>query len=227
MRPWIKTSIVLLALGGFVVADAASAQRRRKAKRQEARAEQPKEQPGGVAAIDDAELVAALELLVYPAGGQTAEQQKADETECAGWARQQVGEMNAAPEPSPQQEEGRRDRRRKGDRDALRGAAKGAILGEALEDDEPDRPTKKDLEKMDPPDSRDEVGDNVRKAQKDDDPSAAEIGAVVGATVNHRRGKKEGANAEAEAAASAEQGELDSLGKALEVCLEGKGYEVE
>lgn len=231
MRVGIKSLVIALLLG-LVVVDAATAQRRRKQKRQEARTEETRKQPTDLSTVEDAELVAALELFVYPAGGQSAEQQTADQVECAGWARQQIGEMPASPAEGAQAEEAsRREERRQGDRSALKGAAKGAVIGEALEDDQPDLPKRKDLEDLEAPESRDDIGDNVKRARKDDDPSAAEVGAVAGAVAGRRRGKKAEAKADARAAeaqaAGAEQAEHDDLRKALKACLEGKGYEVE
>ena len=235
MKLWIKTLVVALVFG-IVVADAASAQRRRQEKRKEAQAEETQKQPAGLSAVDDAALVAALGLFVYPAGGQGTEQQQADEAECAAWARQQSGEMpTSLPEEGAAEDQGsRREERRDGDRSALKGAAKGAVIGEALDDDEPNRPGgkgNKDLDDIDRPDSRDDVGDNVKRAKKDDDPSGAAVGAAVGAVAGRRRGKKAEAKAEAQAAevelAGKEQAERDNLSKGMKVCLEAKGYEVE
>lgn len=232
MRICVRMLVVALVLG-LVVAEMASAQRPRREKRQEARAEETETQPPTPNVVDDANLVASLGMFVYPAGGQSAEQQEADELECTTWAREQVGEMPASPaagEAEAEEATGREERR-KGDRSGLKGAAAGAVIGEALEDDSPDLPTKKDLDDLEAPESRDDIGDNVKHAKKDDDPSAAAVGAVAGAVVGARRGKKAEPKAKAEATgaqqASADQSERDALSKALKACLEGKGYEVE
>ena len=239
MKFCVKTQIVALLLG-LVVADVATAQRQRRDKRQRARAGETESAPARPSATEeDADLVTSLEMFVYPAGGQSAEQQTADEAECATWAQDEIAAM---PEADPQLEEdatgddgGRREGRRGGDRSGLKGAAKGAVVGAALEDDEPELPKSHndigDNVKGSPPESRDEVGDNVKHAQDDDGPSATEIGAAAGLVAGRRRGKKAEANAEAQAAKveqeTAELAEGDSLRRALKVCLEAKGYTVE
>jgi hypothetical protein len=76
-------------------------------------------------------LVHAQELIIYPAKGQSAEQQEKDKTDCYTWAKQQTGvdpiamaqaQASAAPPPStaPQGERVR---------GAAKGAAAGAIIG--------------------------------------------------------------------------------------------------
>ena len=68
-------------------------------------------------------LASASELIIYPAQGQSREQQKSDEGECYIWARDQTGidplAQGSAPAPSAQQSSG----------GAVGGAAKGAIIG--------------------------------------------------------------------------------------------------
>ena len=68
-------------------------------------------------------LASASELIIYPAQGQSKEQQKSDEGECYIWARDQTGidplAQGSAPAPSAQQSSG----------GAVGGAAKGAIIG--------------------------------------------------------------------------------------------------
>jgi len=65
----------------------------------------------------------ASELVIYPAQGQSAEQQKTDEGECFIWARNETGidplAADAAPPPPAQQSAG----------GAVGGAARGAIIG--------------------------------------------------------------------------------------------------
>ncbi|MEM9304510.1 MAG: hypothetical protein AAGE01_20530 [Pseudomonadota bacterium] len=67
---------------------------------------------------------------VYPADGQTAEQQGKDEYECSQWATGQTGFDPTAPQqtasaPPPQQRRG----------GAVRGAVVGAAVGEIVDDD--------------------------------------------------------------------------------------------
>ncbi len=67
----------------------------------------------------------AQDLMVYPAQGQSQEQQQRDEFECYNWAKQQSGfDCMAAPQataPLPQQQSSGGG--------ALRGAAPGAAIG--------------------------------------------------------------------------------------------------
>jgi len=68
-------------------------------------------------------------LAIYPSKGQSAEQQKKDETECYAWAVQQKGYDPA--KPSSAQKEAAPAGKSRGPRGGrLRGAAKGAIIGE-------------------------------------------------------------------------------------------------
>ena len=72
----------------------------------------------------------ALPQYVYPAKGQSAEQQKKDEGECSTWAMQQTGvdpSKPAAPPPPPQQAPVTGSGARA--RGAAAGAAVGAITG--------------------------------------------------------------------------------------------------
>jgi hypothetical protein len=68
-----------------------------------------------------------LGVFVYPAKGQPAEQQRAEATECYGWAQQQTGIDPTAPPPAPaaSQPQGM-------DGSAVKGAAGGAIAGTAI-----------------------------------------------------------------------------------------------
>jgi hypothetical protein len=68
-----------------------------------------------------------LGVFVYPAKGQSAEQQQSEATECYGWARQQTGIDPTAPPPAsqPSQSQGM-------DGSALKGAAGGAVVGTAV-----------------------------------------------------------------------------------------------
>lgn len=69
----------------------------------------------------------SLGLVVFPAKGQTADVQKADEAACYDWAKQQTGYDPVAPPPAPtaapvQAQKG----------GAVKGAAKGAAAGAAI-----------------------------------------------------------------------------------------------
>lgn len=75
---------------------------------------------------------AVAKPVIYPARGQSAEQQSKDETECTAWTQQQAGTgSNVSTQTAPQSTQ--KDRRRlKG---AARGAAAGAIIGEVADDE--------------------------------------------------------------------------------------------
>jgi hypothetical protein len=73
---------------------------------------------------------AQTQLVVYPAKGQSSEQQQKDTSECKTWATGQTGFDPAHPpavqQPAPQPS-------RQGE--VVRGAARGAVLGEIVDDD--------------------------------------------------------------------------------------------
>ena len=76
-----------------------------------------------IAALLYAGFVNAAELIIYPAQGQSKEQQKSDEGECYIWARDETGidplaQGAVAPPPAQQSSGG-----------AIGGAAGGAIIG--------------------------------------------------------------------------------------------------
>ena len=75
----------------------------------------------------------SLGLIIYPAKGQTTEQQTTDEQQCYDWAKTQTGIDPTAPPPAPAPaEEAKGGQRVKG---AARGAAAGAVIGEVADND--------------------------------------------------------------------------------------------
>lgn len=159
-------------------------------------------------------LSSSLGVVVYPAGGQAADKQAADEGECFAWAKQQTGidpfgppppPPAAAPAPAPQQSSSSGGGERL--RGAARGAAAGAVIGEIANDD-------------------------------------ASEGAAVGAAVGvmkggaekrqSRREAEEQAKAQAEQQASqqaaqqsaAQAEQRATFNKGFGACLEGRGYTV-
>jgi hypothetical protein len=68
-----------------------------------------------------------LGVFVYPAKNQPAEQQRAEETECYGWAQKQTGIDPTAPPPAPPPPE-----QKTADGSAVKGAAGGALVGTAV-----------------------------------------------------------------------------------------------
>ena len=86
----------------------------------------------GAALFSLAGAASAQQPIVYPAKGQSQQQQAADTGECHVWAKQNTGVdpvmvaqqmANQPPPPPPQQEQGA------GAKGALRGAALGGIIG--------------------------------------------------------------------------------------------------
>jgi hypothetical protein len=76
----------------------------------------------------------AQQAIIYPAKGQTPEQQQKDEGECNAWAKQTTGVdpvalAQKASQPAPAAPQGERVR------GAARGAAAGAVIGEIADDD--------------------------------------------------------------------------------------------
>ena len=76
----------------------------------------------------------SLGLIIYPAKGQTKEQQTTDEQQCHDWAKEQTGiDLQAPPPPPAEPAESKSGGQRvKG---AARGAAAGAIVGEVADND--------------------------------------------------------------------------------------------
>jgi hypothetical protein len=151
-------------------------------------------------------LASTLEIYVFPADGQAADQQSKDEAECYNWAVDNTGtdpfelqEQDAAvAEQTEAQVAAVEDATQgAGARTAVRGAAAGALIGEV---------------------SGGDAGDS------------AAIGAAVGVVAGRRRARA--ANADAQAQAEAQQAaqqessahQADNFKKAFGVCLEAKDY---
>lgn len=69
---------------------------------------------------------------VYPAKGQAADQQSADDQECLAWAQQDTGIDPVAVAAAPAPATGPQGERLRG---AARGAAGGAVIGKIVDDD--------------------------------------------------------------------------------------------
>jgi len=86
-------------------------------------------------ALTLASTVATAKLMVYPAKGQSAEQQQTDEGACMSWASKQTGFDPTAPlqtsTPPPQQQQPTTSAGKGALRGALGGLAIGAIAGDA------------------------------------------------------------------------------------------------
>jgi uncharacterized protein YcfJ len=150
----------------------------------------------------------SLGMVVFPAKGQTPQQQAQDEGECYAWSKGQTGVDPMAPPPAatqsaaePAQSKPAADGSRI--RGAARGAAAGAIIGEVADDD----------------------------AGK-----GAAIGATAGVVAGGRQSRKNQQAAAQQAtqqqqqatqqAQVANQQQLDLFKKGFAACLEPKGYTV-
>jgi len=76
---------------------------------------------------------AHADIVVYPANGQSAEQQSKDEYECYVWAKGKTG-FDPAQEKSPAQAQSTESSGQAG-RQVLGGALAGAVVGEIVDDD--------------------------------------------------------------------------------------------
>jgi YMGG-like Gly-zipper len=146
--------------------------------------------------------------IVYPAKGQTAEQQQKDSTECAAWAKQSTGIDPAAVEAAPAQPATTApapSTAPKGER--VRGAARGAVVGAA-----------------------------VGEVANDDADEGAKYGAIAGTVAGGRQSRKNAAQAEQQAAQAdqqakadaeaAKQEKLSTYNRANAACMEGRGYTI-
>jgi uncharacterized protein YcfJ len=152
-------------------------------------------------------LSTSLGMVVFPAKGQTAQQQSQDEGECYAWSKGQTGVDPMAPPPAaaqpaqPAQASSGADGSRV--RSAARGAAAGAVIGEIADDD----------------------------AGK-----GAAIGATAGVLAGGRQSRKNKEAAAQQATQAQEQAtqqqqaaqqqQTDLFKKGFAACLEPKGYTV-
>ena len=151
-------------------------------------------------------LAATINVYVFPADGQTAEQQSRDEAECYAWAVSNIGTDPFDLAKQAQQQAQSTEQQRKaiaqsdrgsGLRGALRGAAVGALIGEIANDDPGD---------------------------------GAAWGAAAGAISGRRQARRNQQQAsreldrreQSQQQATAQQ--IENFKKAFSVCLEAKGY---
>jgi hypothetical protein len=141
----------------------------------------------------------AQEVIVYPAGGQSAEQTEKDKYECYQWAKDQSGFDPMAPptatRPPPQEKAGQTGGAGSG---ALKGAAAGAAIGVLR-------------------------GDTAKWAGR-----GAATGALVGgARRSNQRQKDDQARRQWEQEqASQYQAARNNYNRAYTACLSGRGYTV-
>ena len=153
-------------------------------------------------------LASTMNIYVFPAKGQAADQQSQDEAECYNWAVQNTGndpfDLSKKSESDKQQAEQAKQQAEQvgkgaGASGAVKGAAAGALIGEIASDD----PGK---------------------------------GAAYGAAAGMMRGRRKGRSAQQQATQQAEQQaattqqataqDLENFKKAFSVCLEAKDYMV-
>jgi hypothetical protein len=141
-------------------------------------------------------LASSMGIYVYPAKGQTTEQQSKDDYECFSWAKGQTGydPMNppqaTAAAPAQQGPSGERLR------GAARGAAGGAIIGEIADED---------------------VGDAAAVG--------ATLGAMRGGATD-RRNRREDAQQAQQAAQQTSSSQETAFRNAYGACIESRGYSV-
>ena len=154
-------------------------------------------------------LSTSLGMVVFPAKGQTAQQQAQDEGECYAWSKGQTGMDPMAPPPSAAQpvQQAASTSTPKADgsrvRGAARGAAAGAIIGEVANGDASD---------------------------------GAAIGATAGVVAGGRQSRKNQQQAAEQATQQQQQAtqqrqaeqqqQLALFNKGFAACLEPKGYTV-
>ena len=145
--------------------------------------------------------LAQIGMIIYPAGGQSPEQQKADEDACTEWAEAQTGlrlqagtvNTDSAAQAAQQQAAAATQGA------AVAGAARGAVAGVAI------------------------------GAITGDAGTGAAVGAVAGAMRGRRAKRRVEAQAAQQGAAQAEaqnQEAIDTFKRAVGACLEGRGYTI-
>jgi len=139
-------------------------------------------------------------LIVYPAGGQTPEQQARDEQACYAWAQQQVGPVTSGPSADSAAQAGKAKADSATQGAGIKGAAGGAAGG-AL------------------------IGGIAGDAGK-----GAGLGAISGALRGRRAKREAEQQAEQQARAQAQaqaSQQASTLKKAMVACLQGRGYTVQ
>ena len=154
-------------------------------------------------------LSTSLGMVVFPAKGQTAQQQAQEEGECYAWAKGQTGVDPMAPPPAAAQPATQQAAQSApaADGSRLRGAARGAAAGAVIG----------------------EVAD-------DDAGKGAAIGATAGVVAGGRQSRKNQQQAAQQATEqqqqvaqqqqAAQQQQMDLFRKGFAACLEPKGYTV-
>jgi uncharacterized protein YcfJ len=153
-------------------------------------------------------LSASLGMVVFPAKGQSAQQQAQDEGECYAWSKGQTGVDPMAPAAAPAQPAAQPAKTTPAAdgsrvRGAARGAAAGAIIGEVADDD---------------------AGKGAA--------IGATVGVVRGGAVsrqNQQQAAEQAAQQQQQATQQQQAAQQEQLGlfkKGFAACLESKGYTV-
>jgi hypothetical protein len=161
---------------------------------------------GGIAQESAKTLASTLEIYVFPADGQAADQQSKDEAECYSWATTNTGSDPFQLQKDSAQQQQQTEQQVAEAKSATQGAgAKGALGGAA-------------------------AGALIGEVSGGDAGESAAIGAAVGMVASRRRSQAASAQAQTQAKqqgatqqqATAEQ--VDNFKKAFSVCLEAKDY---
>lgn len=152
-------------------------------------------------------LSTSLGMVVFPAKGQTPQQQSQDEGECYAWAKGQTGVDPMAPPPAAAQPAEPAPEKSGADGSRVRGAARGAAAGAV-----------------------------VGEIANDDAGEGAAIGAAAGVVAGGRQSRKNKEQAAQQATQAQEQAaqqqqatqqeQTDLFKKGFSACLEPKGYTV-
>ena len=188
------------ALAAALVTQSASAQAPDSQSAPAPSAPQPAADPNISAAVQ--QVKQATKMIVYPAKGQTADQQATDERECYVWSQQQTGIDPMAAGPNA-------DSAAAASADKMDSATTGAAVGGA---------------------ARGAAGGAIIGGITGDAGEGAAVGAVAGA-VSGRRAKKKAEKQAAQQGAAQAQGisaeRLATFKKGMAACLNGRGYTVQ
>lgn len=153
-------------------------------------------------------LASTLEVYVFPAAGQAADQQSMDEVECYTWAVNNTGSDPFQLEKQNEETQAQAEQQVEQTQDATQGAgARGAVKGAA-------------------------AGALIGEVTGGDAGESAAIGAAVVGVSSRRRARAANQQAEAQAeqqstaSAQATEEQIGNFKKAFSVCLEAKEYMV-
>lgn len=141
-------------------------------------------------------------VFIYPAKGQSEQQQQQDKAECSAWSTQQTGFDPTAPAPTPPQQSGGGGKAGAG-KGAAKGAAVGAAVGVITHDHNP------------------WSHDALEGAAK-----GAVVGGVIGGLRKHHQKKKKQKEQQAQQVYQQYLDDQKQFNRAYGTCLGGRGYTV-